>query len=145
LEGGVPERDKPTPEAPAPADIEAPETEEETTEKPEAEAPRKSWSENFNVKKMTEIETIDRLRIIVGVNEYKGSHLVFIAKVTDKDFSRHFFSMPAWVWNKTVPILSQYGAEIGTIEKEEMAKKVLEELKRLKELGIDVGALASRV
>jgi len=140
----VPERDI-TPTEPE----ERPEEEAEEgaeTEQPTEEAPtKKNWKENFNVKEMTEIETIERLRIIAGVNEYKGNYLVFLAKVTDKDFSRHFFSMPAWVWNKALPVLQKHALGIAEVEKKAMADAVLAELKRLKELGIDVGALVGQV
>ena len=119
------------------------------TETPETETkpknPRLNWKENFNVKEMTEIDKVDRLRIIAGVNEYKGQHLIFVSKVTDKDFSRQFFSMPAWVWEKTIPVIKQYIPKIAEIEKQAMAEAVAKELQRLKEMGIDIGEILKRV
>jgi len=120
---------------------------EEPTETAEAtqERKRKTWNENFNVKEMSEIETVDRLRVITGVNEYKGNFLVFLAKVTDKEFSRQFFSMPAYVWQKALPLIDKYTKSIAEVEKKSMANAVLVELKRLKELGIDTDALLKQV
>jgi len=138
----IPTRDvEPTATATAPAPAPEP-TAEPTTE---GEEVQKSWKENFNVKEMTEIETVDRLRVIAGVNEYKGNFLVFLAKVTDKDFSRQFYSMPAYVWQKALPIIQNYTLSIADVEKKAMADAVLKELQKLKELGIDIGELAKRV
>jgi len=70
---------------------------------------------------------------------------VFLAKVTEKDFQRSFFSMPAYVWEKALPILQNYVRRIGEIEKKAMADQVLKELKRLQELGIDVKSLVQQL
>jgi hypothetical protein len=115
------------------------------TEPEESEAQTQSWKEFKNVVESTTIDVIDRLSIVAGVNQYKGNYMVFIAKVTDKDFQRAFFSMPAYVWQKAIPVLQQYVGKIGEIEKKAIAEQVLAELKRLKEMGIDVKALASQL
>lgn len=123
-------------------DVEETETEEtETTEEPAVQAEtssKPSWVENFSVKEKTDIEEVARLKIVAGVNEYKGQHLVFLAKVTDKDFSRQFFSMPAYVWEKAIPILQKYIPQIAEIEKKSMVANMAKELTRLKELGINI-------
>jgi len=106
---------------------------------------RSNWKEYKGVVECTPIDTVDRLTIYAGVNEYKGNHLVFIAKVTDKDFQRAFFSMPAYVWEKAIPILQNYVSRIAEIEKKAMAEQVLNELKRLQELGIDVKSLIQQL
>lgn len=118
-----------------------------TTEKTEesGSSARRNWKEYKGVIECTPIDTVDRLTIYAGVNEYKGNHLVFIAKVTDKDFQRAFFSMPAYVWEKALPILQNYVRRIGEIEKKAMAEQVLKELKRLQELGIDVKSLVQQL
>jgi hypothetical protein len=124
-------------------DTTEPETAEETekTEKPV----RKTWIQNFSVKEVEDIETVDRLTIKAGINEYKGSMLVFLAKVTDKEFSRQFFSMPAYVWEKALPILQKYIPRIAEAEKNMMAVNVTKELERLKELGIDISTILKKV
>ena len=127
----LPEEEKATEEAP---------TEEATAEKPT----RKDWKAFKNVVEATEIDKVDRLSIYAGVNEYKGTHLVFVAKVTDKDYQKAFFGMPAFVWEKALPVLKKLVGRIGDIEKKAMAEAVLVELKRLKELGIDVEGLAAK-
>jgi len=142
----TPERDAPTEptaqeEAEEPSQLE----EEEESEAEEEAKPRKDWKENFHVIQMEEIETVDRLKIVTGVNEYKGVHVVFLAKVTDKNFSRQFFSMPAWVWNKALPIVQKQAASIAEVEKAAMIKAVTAELKRLQELGIDVSAVLKQI
>jgi len=106
---------------------------------------RRNWKEYKGVVECTPVDTVDRLTIYAGVNEYKGNHLVFLAKVTDKDFQRAFFSMPAYVWEKALPILQNYVRRIGEIEKKAMADAVLAELKRLQELGIDVKSLVNQL
>jgi len=116
-----------------------PETEQETGNA------RRNWREYKGVVEATPIDTVDRLTIYVGVNEYKGNHLIFVAKVTDKDFQRSFFSMPAYVWEKAIPVLQNYVKRIGEIEKKAMAEAVLKELKRLQELGIDVKSLINQL
>lgn len=121
----------------APADTSEPEEGKKTA--------RKNWTEFKGVVESSKIDTIDRLDIVVGVNEYKGNHFVFLAKVTDAGFQRAFMSMPAYVWQKTIPVLQGYASRIGEIEKTAMAKAVVDELKRLKELGIDIKALADQV
>jgi hypothetical protein len=115
----------------------------ETPETPQK--PQKTWAENFNVKEQETIETVDRLKIVVGINEYKGSHLVFMAKVTDKEFSRQFFSLPAYVWEKAIPILQKHLPKIAEVEKQTMKESVAKELQRLKELGIDINELVAQV
>jgi len=119
--------------------------EETAPTEPTPETTAKDWKENFNVKESKEVEKVERLSVVVGVNEYKGQHLVFMAKVTDKNFSRQFFSMPAYVWDKTIPALQEYVVKIGEIEKKAMTDKALEELKRLAELGVDVKALLRKL
>ena len=128
----MPKKEEATEEAP---------TEEATEEKPS----RKSWREFKNVVEAKEIDKVERLSVFAGVNEYKGTHLVFMAKVTDKDYQRAFFGMPAYVWEKAMPVLNEYVGRIAEIEKTAMAEAVLVELKRLKELGIDVAGLVEKV
>lgn len=113
----------------------------ETKEKPT----RKDWKAFKGVVESTEVDKVDRLSIYAGVNEYKGTHLVFMAKVTDKDYQKAFFGMPAYVWEKALPILRKYTGKIAEIEKKAMADAVVVELKRLKELGIDVADLVQQV
>lgn len=127
-----------------PEEIEA-ETEEPTEVAEEPATSRKSWREFKNVKEASEIDKLERLSVYAGVNEYKGSHLVFMAKVTDKDYQRAFFGMPAYMWEKAIPVLQKYVKNIAKIEKKAMADAVLVELKRLKELGIDVAGLIEKV
>jgi hypothetical protein len=128
MSGEVPSRDVPT-------------EEEEEAETGEA----RPWTEFKNVVEHTTIDVVDRLSIVAGVNKYKGNYMIFLAKITDKNFQRSFFSMPAYVWSKAIPIIQGYVDKIGEIEKQEIAKQVLEELKRLKEMGIDVKVLAQQV
>lgn len=135
---GVPQRDAPTPVAEPTTEEEEATTEETAETETEEATPKKDWKENFNVKDMTVIDTVDRLQIVAGVNEYKGNFLVFLAKVTDKNFSRQFFSMPAWVWQKTLEVVKKHASSIAEVEKKAMVQKVVEEIKRLRELGIDV-------
>jgi hypothetical protein len=119
--------------------------ETDVTEENETTSSRIAWKEFKNVKESSLIDTVDRLQIVAGVNEYKGNHYVFIAKVTDKDFQRSFFSLPAYVWQKAIPVIQDYTQRIAEIEKKAMEQQVLEELKRLKEMGIDVKALAQQL
>ena len=123
------------------------ETSTTVTEKTEESSgsSRRNWKEYKGVVECTPIDTVDRLTIYAGVNEYKGNHLVFLAKVTEKEFQRAFFSMPAFVWEKAIPILQNYVKRIGEIEKKAMADAVLKELKRLQELGIDVKSLVQQL
>lgn len=123
--------------AEAPADVSEPE---------EAQASKKkNWVAYKGVIESAVIDTVDRLDIVAGVNEYKGNHYVFLAKVTDKEFQRAFFNMPAYVWQKALPILSGYVDRMAEIEKQAMAEAVISELKRLKELGIDIKAIAEQI
>jgi len=131
----VPKRDEVTP----PADVTEPETEEAK------KSGRQNWKEFKGVVDSSVIDTIDRLSIVAGVNEYKGNHYVFLGKVTEGDFQRAFFSMPAYAWKKAIPILTGYVDRIADIEKASMANAVLVELKRLKELGIDVTQLLEQL
>jgi len=118
---------------------------ETTTTEPETTEPRRDWRQNFNVKEEKDVETIDRLTIKAGINEYKGNLLVFLAKVTDKNFSRTFFSMPAYVWEKAIPILQEITPRIAEVEKQTMKENLAKELARLKELGIDINEVVSMV
>jgi arabinogalactan endo-1,4-beta-galactosidase len=121
-------------------DIEETGAEVESTEKV-PEKPKITWTENFHVKADVKVDTVDRLEIHVGVNEYKGSTLVFLAKVTDQNFSRQFFSMPAYLWEKTIAELQKVLPDVAKIEKASMVSAAAAELKRLKELGIDIDAI----
>ena len=137
-----PERDV----TPAPSNATTPEevtvtVEPVAEEKPKRENPRITWRKNFNVQKEVDIATVDRLTIKAGINQYKGNTLVFLAKVTDKDFSRQFFSMPAWVWEKAIEVLKTIIPEVAEVEKKAMAEAVAKELARLKELGIDISTV----
>ena len=129
---------------PTPATSENTNSAPEETEESKGSS-RRNWKEYKGVVECTPVDTVDRLTIYAGVNEYKGTHLVFLAKVTDKDFQRAFFSMPAYVWEKALPILQNYVRRIGEIEKKAMAEQVLAELKRLQELGIDVKSLVQQL
>lgn len=119
----------------------------ETT--PETVKPTQStralWRDKFGVKEEQIIEEIERIKIVAGVNEYKGNYLVFLAKETSPNYARQFFSMPAYVWEKAIVSLKGFASRIAEIEKKAMAEAVLVEMRRLKELGIDVQALASKV
>lgn len=134
-------------------DIEDLKTEEETTptEFTKVEKSKKgfaakvNWRDNFNVKESTNIETVDRLTIVAGVNEYKGQHLIFLAKVTDKNFSRQFFGMPATLWQQAIPAIQKYIPKLAEIEKKSMVESVQKELQRLAELGIDISSLVKKV
>jgi hypothetical protein len=128
-----------------PTESEQPTTETAEPEATEEERPQKTWYENFSVKECKDVETIDRLTVKVGINEYKGSHLVFIAKVTDKEFSRQFFSMPAYVWEKAIVELQKVIPKVAEVEKQTMTANIEKELARLKELGIDITAIAQKV
>lgn len=137
----------------APKPTEVPQTKkeieaiEEGAEKEEGkeETKPKTWIENFNVKECEDVETIDRLTVKVGINEYKGQMLVFMAKVTDKEFSRQFFSMPAYVWEKAIPRLLKLTPKIADVEKAVMTDAVTKELQRLKDLGVDISTLLKSV
>lgn len=102
---------------------------------------RKNWVENYNVKKQIKVDTINRLNIIVGVNEYKGQINVFMAKVTEGDFCKQFTALPAYIWEKTIPALQEVIPEVAEVERAVMTEKAKKELKRLDELGVDVKAL----
>jgi len=131
----APKRDITTVEQPA--DVTEPEAEKKSA--------RKDWKEFKGVVEAEKLDTIDRLDIVAGVNQYKGNHFVFVAKVTEEGFQRAFFSMPAYAWNKALPVLTGYASRIGEIEKQAMAKAVIDELKRLKELGIDIKGLVEQL
>ena len=113
-------------------------TEEKTPE-------RRNWREFKNVVEYETVGELDRLKICVGVNQYKGNHLVFITKVTDRDFARSFFAMPAHMWQKALPLIQKYVENIAEIERKAMEQAVIQELKRLQELGIDVKALINKL
>jgi len=102
---------------------------------------RVNWRENYGVKEVKEIMEVDRLKLYVGVNEYKGELRVFIAKVSDKDFCRQFFAMPASVWQKALPVVNEMCGKVSEIEKQIMIQKFREEVERLKSMGIDVSAI----
>jgi len=53
--------------------------------------------------------------------------------------------MPAYVWEKAIPTLQNYVSRIAEIEKKAMAEAVLNELKRLQELGIDVKSIVEKL
>jgi len=134
-------------EAPIEAPKETPVTApvETVPAKAEAKEERATWRSKFGVKEEAIIEEIERVKIVAGVNEYKGNYLVFLAKETSPTFARQFFSMPAYVWEKALPQLQRLAGSIAEIEKKAMANAVLVELKRLKELGIDIKALVKEV
>jgi hypothetical protein len=111
----------------------------------ETEPTTQDWKSFKGVVESTVIDTIDRLQIVAGVNQYKGNYYVFIAKVTDKNFQRSFFMMPALTWQKALPVISGYVNKIGEIERKALAQQALEELKRLQALGIDVKTLAQQL
>ena len=145
-EGTSPQRDLITITNPEPAETNATisvQPSMETAEK--TPSGRRSWQEFKNVIEYETVGELDRLKICVGAHQYKGNHLVFVAKVTEKDFARSFFSMPAYMWEKALPILQKYVNNIAEIEKKAMEQAVIAELKRLQELGIDVKALANKI
>ena len=115
----------------------------ETAEK--TENPRRNWKEYKGVIEYEPVGELDRLKICVGVNRYKGNHLVFVTKVTDKDFARSFFAMPAYMWEKALPTIQKYVNNIAEIERKAMEQAVIKELKRLQELGIDVKSLVNQL
>lgn len=119
---------------------------QESTNSTEEKTPeRRNWREFKNVVEYETVGELDRLKICVGVNQYKGNHLVFITKVTDRDFARSFFAMPAHMWKKALPVIQKYVENIAEIEKKAMEQAVIAELKRLQELGIDVKALINKL
>jgi len=118
-------------------------SEKENVEEKETE--RSDWRETFGVKNDVLIDTIDRLEIRVGVNFYKNQYQLFIAKVTDKGFLRQFYALPSWVWEKILPTLRLKLDEIKDIEREDMTRKVLSEIEKLKTMGVDVEELLRKV
>jgi len=131
---------------PEPSETNATSTVQESTDSTEASEPkRRNWREFKNVVEYETVGELDRLKICVGVNQYKGNHLVFITKVTDRDFARSFFAMPAHMWQKALPIIQKYVENIAEIERKAMEQAVIAELKRLQELGIDVKALINKL
>jgi len=118
-------------------------TEADVTE--EAVSEMQDWRSFKGVVEHTVIDVIDRLQVVAGVNQYKGNYYVFVAKITDKNFQRSFFMLPALTWQKTLPVLSNYINKIGEIERKALAQQALEELKRLQALGIDVKALVQQL
>lgn len=114
-------------------------------QKTEAKAERKTWRQSFNVKEDTVIDKFDSFEVACGINEYEGTYQVFIAKATSPTYTRQFFAMPAWVWQKTLAEIGKYAERIGAVEKKAMADAVIAELKRLKELGVDIAALAAQL
>ena len=145
-EGTSPQRDLITITNPEPAETNATATVQPSTTSDENKpSGRRDWREFKNVVEYQPVGQVDRLNIVAGVHQYKGNHLVFVAKVTEKDFARSFFSMPAHMWQKALPILQKYVNNIAEIEKKAMEQAVIAELKRLQELGIDVKALVNRI
>jgi len=145
-EGTSPQRDLITIANPEPAETNATISVQASAETPkEKPLGRRNWREFKNVVEYEPVGQVDRLNIVAGVHQYKGNHLVFVAKVTEKDFARSFFSMPAYMWEKALPILQKYVNNIAEIEKKAMEQAVIAELKRLQELGIDVKALINRI
>lgn len=117
----------------------------DVTEETEETVEMQDWRAFKNVVEHQVIDTLDRLQIVAGVNQYKGNYYVFLAKVTDKNFQRSFFMLPAMTWSKALPVISNYVSKIGEIEKKALVQKVVEELKRLRALGIDVKAIAQQL
>jgi len=116
---------------------------EKVEEKEETE--RSDWRETFGVRSDVLIDVVDRLEIRVGVNYYKNQYQLFIAKVTDKGFLRQFYALPSWIWEKIIPTLELKLEEIKDIEREDMTKKVLSEIEKLKAMGVDVEELLRKV
>jgi len=110
-----------------------------------AKPSRKAWTDFRSVKEKTVVDSFERLDIVAGVCEEKGSYLVFLAKATGENYARVFFSMPAHIWSKALPVLDKYAKSTGEIERKSMAEAVINELKRLKELGIDIADLVKKV
>ena len=138
-EGTSPQRDLITVVNPLPAETNATVNVQTSINSTEEKAPkRRNWREFKNVVEYETVGELDRLKICVGVNQYKGNHLVFVTKVTDKDFARSFFAMPAYMWEKALPTIQKYISNIAEIERKAMEQAVIKELKRLQELGIDV-------
>ena len=115
------------------------------SEKEKTESEAKDWKEYFNVKESTKVDTVDRLDIMVGVNEYKGQTAIFMCKVTDRGRCQAFNPLPAYLWEKAIPIINGYSKRIKEIELESMTDNVTKELERLKALGVDVSALIKKV
>ena len=113
--------------------------------KKETESEAKDWKEYFNVREVTKIDTVDRLDIMVGVNEYKGQTAIFMCKVTDRGRCQAFNPLPAYLWEKAIPVLQGYGKRIKEIELKSMEDNVTKELLRLKSLGVDVSSLIKKV
>ena len=122
------------------------ETPKETTPAPEKEKPKvRDWREYFNVSEDTKVDTVNRLDIMVGVNQYKGQTAIFMCKVTDRGRCQNFNPLPPYLWEKAIPIINDYVGRIAEIEKQAMVDSVKEELERLKSLGVDVSALIKEV
>jgi len=100
-----------------------------------------NWKERFNVKTSQLIDTIDRLQIHVGVNYYDGSYNIFVAKVTESGYCKSFYALPTSLWNKILPLLQKYINEVSRIELEDRKAKILEEIEKLKQLGVDISKL----
>jgi len=105
----------------------------------------KDWKDYFNVKEATKIDTVDRLDIMVGVNEYKGQTAIFMCKITDRGRAQSFSPLPAYLWEKALPIIGGYIKRIGEIERRAMVDSVVKELERLKALGVDVKDILKQV
>jgi len=115
------------------------------TEEDKATQEAKDWREYFNVTESTKIDTVDRLDIMVGVNQYKGQTAIFMCKVTDRGRAQSFSPLPAYLWEKALPVIGGYIKRIGELERKAMVDNVVKELERLKALGVDVKDLLKQV
>lgn len=115
------------------------------TKKKVEKAKVRDWKKYFNVRESTKVDTVNRLDIMVGVNEYKGQTAIFMCKITDRGRCQSFNPLPPYLWEKAVPVISGYIERIGEIERKAMVADVTKELERLKALGVDISALVDKV
>jgi len=101
----------------------------------------RNWMERFNVKSDVHIDTIDRLEIHVGVNYYDGNYNIYVAKVTESGFCKSFYALPTAIWKKLLPYINKFTEEVSRIELEDRKAKILEEIEKLKQLGVDISKL----
>ena len=99
----------------------------------------------MGVRTHVELADLKGLKLVAGVNCYKGQYQVFVAKVSDKGYVRSMMALPPELWPKVVEAVTALMEKAREIERQDLIARYAEELKRLKEKGVSPEEVLRRV
>ena len=98
----------------------------------------RDWVKSMGVRTHRELADLKGLKLVAGVNCYKGQYQVFVAKVSDKGYVRSMMALPPELWPKVIEAVQELMEKAKEIERRDLIAKYAAELRKLKEMGVSL-------